>query len=558
MGLMLKPGQKGVAHLLIVLILLAGIIAGLILVKNPAIFKPRAGGLKPTTPETSFTLVQEFEDKTYKIKLYVRSDLDSANLFSARLKFPKELLEVVGIGTDTKEEQPVASPEDKDKTPQPVKLPKDFQVEEAIPAVVALDCHFGDELIEQGSGASVYVGDEHMILTNAHVVKDENGNLTDGCWVYFPRSDGSFYESVYWAGEATAYDTTTTVIDEVEVGGEDSQTGGLDFAVLRITEPEEVTNFPDLFSIEHQTCQEINRQVEGGERLFVLGFPPAEGDDMTVAEGIVKGLEGHFNEWVVTSARIASGHSGGVTVMAKDGCLLGIPTRSFLEEEGAKEDKGFILTYGFIDRFLNQAFPQQDESPNLQNSFITNWVEQNFDNNAGTVSLVGGVPNPGFQTTVGDKSALMATIVFRPKKVGKGVIGFSDLSAIYRNSDNLNILTIKRDLEIEISRPVPSGNLLPPGDVVCTQDVKQCPDGSSVGRNPKNKCEFYPCPLTNVPGKGDGNKDGKIDLIDMSVLLLWWNKEGLPEIDLNSDGKINTFDFSLMRNLLIQHKVIKG
>lgn len=32
------------------------------------------------------------------------------------------------------------------------------------------------------------------------------------------------------------------------------------------------------------------------------------------------------------------------------------------------------------------------------------------------------------------------------------------------------------------------------GNVYCTQDVKQCPDGSYVGRNPANNCNFYPCP----------------------------------------------------------------
>ena len=32
---------------------------------------------------------------------------------------------------------------------------------------------------------------------------------------------------------------------------------------------------------------------------------------------------------------------------------------------------------------------------------------------------------------------------------------------------------------------------------VCTQDAQQCSDGSYVGRNPDNNCEFYPCPIPN-------------------------------------------------------------
>ncbi len=66
---------------------------------------------------------------------------------------------------------------------------------------------------------------------------------------------------------------------------------------------------------------------------------------------------------------------------------------------------------------------------------------------------------------------------------------------------------------------------------------------------------------TDAPskGNGDGNKDGKIDLADLSVLLTDFDKGNFRvEIDLNGDGKINTFDFSLLKNLLIEKKVIKG
>ena len=65
---------------------------------------------------------------------------------------------------------------------------------------------------------------------------------------------------------------------------------------------------------------------------------------------------------------------------------------------------------------------------------------------------------------------------------------------------------------------------------------------------------FYP----KSGQKGDGNKDGKINLVDMSVLLTYFNKTGnLPPIDMNDDGVVNTFDFSLMRKQLIDLGVIK-
>lgn len=32
---------------------------------------------------------------------------------------------------------------------------------------------------------------------------------------------------------------------------------------------------------------------------------------------------------------------------------------------------------------------------------------------------------------------------------------------------------------------------------VCSQDIKECPGGSSVGRDPSNNCEFFECPCIN-------------------------------------------------------------
>lgn len=38
----------------------------------------------------------------------------------------------------------------------------------------------------------------------------------------------------------------------------------------------------------------------------------------------------------------------------------------------------------------------------------------------------------------------------------------------------------------------------PEPPVFCPQDVKQCPDGSYVGRDPNNNCEFFDCPQEPV------------------------------------------------------------
>ena len=47
----------------------------------------------------------------------------------------------------------------------------------------------------------------------------------------------------------------------------------------------------------------------------------------------------------------------------------------------------------------------------------------------------------------------------------------------------------------------------------------------------------------------DLNKEGKVNIIDFSVLLFWWNTKqarGIDIADINNDGKVNIVDFSIM------------
>lgn len=173
------------------------------------------------------------------------------------------------------------------------------------------------------------------------------------------------------------------------------------------------------------------------------------------------------------------------------------------------------------------------------NSFIKNWAERNhdqyLDNTYGEISLVGGVPNPGFKTTFGQAPASMAVIYFKALKTGSASISFSDDSAIYSNADNLNILTQKQPIHPTITSRSVSG--------------------------PIDHPIVSPTPAPSAgPGLGDGNKDGKINLVDLSVLLADFNKNNgiRTGIDMNGDGVINSFDFSLLKNVLIANKVIKG
>jgi hypothetical protein len=53
----------------------------------------------------------------------------------------------------------------------------------------------------------------------------------------------------------------------------------------------------------------------------------------------------------------------------------------------------------------------------------------------------------------------------------------------------------------------------------------------------------------NRPLNSDLNRDGKVNLVDFSILLFWWNTAGGdsdPPADINSDSRVNLTDFSIL------------
>lgn len=94
-------------------------------------------------------------------------------------------------------------------------------------------------------------------------------------------------------------------------------------------------------------------------------------------------------------------------------------------------------------------------SINYTNTIVKNWVEQYSDNATGTISLIGGIPNPGFKTSVDNGYSPFAVINFKALKAGSANIAIADQSAMYSNLNNSNILSSKETLNINIT-PIPS------------------------------------------------------------------------------------------------------
>lgn len=112
-----------------------------------------------------------------------------------------------------------------------------------------------------------------------------------------------------------------------------------------------------------------------------------------------------------------------------------------------------------------------------------------------------------------------------------------------------------------------------------TQDILSSVTGTTVTIKKGSGCSFTSIPSTTpqatstpLPSSettattsaieisdtdGDTNKDGKIDLLDISVIFSHFNKvEKSQTGDFNHDGKINALDFSALVHLLIKKKVI--
>lgn len=100
--------------------------------------------------------------------------------------------------------------------------------------------------------------------------------------------------------------------------------------------------------------------------------------------------------------------------------------------------------------------------------FATSWLDLDFDNTNGTVSVAGGVPNPGLKTEIKSppQDYILATVFFRSINSTQDTISLDQKSAIYRNSDNQNVLQTTKDLKINVtfsssSTPIPKPIIKP-------------------------------------------------------------------------------------------------
>ncbi len=196
-------------------------------------------------------------------------------------------------------------------------------------------------------------------------------------------------------------------------------------------------------------------------------------------------------------------------------------------------------------------------------SFIPtgSWVEYVFDNTAGTVSIIGGVPSPGFKTNGSD--ALFATVAFQANAAGVSSINFNPASAIYRNSDNVNILASSTGIVTTVvatpaPTPTPVPTPIPTPTAAPTPQPTAAPT-STPAQTAAPTPTPTPTPSPRALIAGDFDDDGTVDLRDLSILLSNYNTAVTLQnsrVDLNNDKNINAFDFSSLLVILKTFGVI--
>lgn len=181
-------------------------------------------------------------------------------------------------------------------------------------------------------------------------------------------------------------------------------------------------------------------------------------------------------------------------------------------------------------------------------SFVSSWAEQFYDNTTGQISLVGGVPNPGYKTS--GTGALMATINFRAKSAGTAALALTNQSQVFSNATNQNILQVLGNTSVQIN----GGTGASPSPAISPSPI--------VSPSPVVSPSVQPSPSNCATLKGDGNGDCQVNLTDLSIMLSNFSAtnpvpSGKQLLDFNDDNRINSFDFSAMADKLFQLGIIK-
>lgn len=165
--------------------------------------------------------------------------------------------------------------------------------------IVYIECEFryADGTLYGTSAGSGMAGGA-VNFTNRHILVDENGYGPSACYIKYPDNDTNYKVMnnplKMWASKK--YDEATLILDIND-------------------------NIKNLNSSEWNRCL---YKASIGDEIIILGYPSiGSQSDITATRGIISGYDG---DYYITDAKIEHGNSGGVAILLKDNCYLGIPS----------------------------------------------------------------------------------------------------------------------------------------------------------------------------------------------------------------------------------------
>jgi len=145
-----------------------------------------------------------------------------------------------------------------------------------------------------------------------------------------------------------------------------------------------------------------------------------------------------------------------------------------------------------------------------QNSIDALWIPSDpyFSTTSDAVMFSGGSPSPGFEGVDGS----LLTLTFKAIAAGSAQLSVNDLTVLANDGAGTQLQASAEPATIVIQNP----------------------------------------PATHGPSYavGDINRDGKVDLNDLSILIANWGIPKNPNADLNGDGIVDTKDLSILLSKL--------
>jgi len=210
-------------------------------------------------------------------------------------------------------------------------------------SVVNVICDDGEEI---WGGSGTIISTDGLILTNSHVIpQDTEALLTGdyGCLISVPNPFSGEPKELYWgdpivySGISDEYDLAFIQIYDVFIDEE-----GLTYG-------EFPRNFASILDEENMHDIICNISYPSlGDEIKIYGYPISSGGfNLTVTEGVISSFD--ENGFILTSAKIDSGNSGGLAVDER-GCMLGVPVAV---SEGVYENMGVIISTDLILNFVD-------------------------------------------------------------------------------------------------------------------------------------------------------------------------------------------------------------